>query len=83
MPYIKRLNPGFNSALSTINYQLFTGLYAQPVHELHYSSRAPKLETPIPNLYLANMDSIYPWDRGTNYAVELGKKAALRMLLQK
>ena len=75
-PYIKRLNPSFGSKLFTFHFSLFTGFYAQPVHELHYSRRAPKLETPIPGVYLANMDSIYPWDRGTNYAVELGRHAA-------
>jgi len=25
-------------------------------------------------LYLANMQQVYPWDRGTNYAVEIGEK---------
>ncbi|MBI3343160.1 FAD-dependent oxidoreductase [Candidatus Gottesmanbacteria bacterium] len=75
-PYIKRLNPRFGSRLFTFHFSLFTGLYAQPVHELHYSRRAPKLTTPIPGLYIANLDSIYPWDRGTNYAVDLGKRAA-------
>ena len=75
LPYIKRLNPSFLKSY-VISHTSFLGLYAQPVHELHYSRRAPKLETPIKGLYLANMDSIYPWDRGTNYAVELGKCAA-------
>jgi len=74
-PYIKKLNPKLRSNEVTKLY-VFTGFYAQPVHELHYSRRAPKLETPIKGLYLANMDSIYPWDRGTNYAVELGLHAA-------
>lgn len=75
LPFIKRLNPSFLTS-SVIGHTSFLGLFAQPVHELHYSRRAPKLETPIPGIYLANMDSIYPWDRGTNYAVELGVRAA-------
>jgi protoporphyrinogen oxidase len=75
LPFIKKINPLYDPR-STISY-LFTAPHAQPVHELHYSSRAPKLETPIPNVYLANMDSIVPWDRGINYAIELGQKAAL------
>lgn len=75
LPYIKRLNPSFDSSF-IIHHFSYIGFYAQPVHELRYSERAPKLATPIPGLYLANMDSIYPWDRGTNYAVELGKRAA-------
>ncbi len=79
MPYIKRLCPTINDKLIT-NTFLFTGPFAQPVHELHYSRRAPKLLTGIPGAYLANMDSIYPWDRGTNYAVELGIKAAKKII---
>jgi protoporphyrinogen oxidase len=73
-PYIKRLT--LNSKLSILNSYVFFGPYAQPVQQLHYSKKAPKLKTPIPGVYLANMDSIYPWDRGTNYAVDLGQKAA-------
>src|SRR3989344_1654001 len=75
LPFINRLNP--SCQLSAVSCQLFTGMYAQPVHQLHYSQIAPKLDPPAggPGIYLANMDSIFPWDRGTNYAVELGKKA--------
>ena len=35
---------------------------------------------PIPNLYFASMAQVYPWDRGTNYAVELGKRVAAAVL---
>ncbi len=75
LPFIKKLNPSFHSSF-IIHHSSFIGMYAQPVHQLHYSTRAPKLKTPIPGVFLANMDSIYPWDRGTNYAVELGIQAA-------
>lgn len=77
IPYIKRLT---DHRLQITQSFLFVGPFAQPVHELHYSQRAPKLETVIPNVYLANMDSIVPWDRGTNYAVELGLRAAQTMM---
>jgi protoporphyrinogen oxidase len=77
-PYIKKIG---NWKLKIVNSFLFTAPFAQPVHELHYSSRAPKLKTTIPNVYLANMDSIVPWDRGTNYAIELGEKAAETILV--
>lgn len=88
LPFIRRLSMTANGKMKTaklnekslqfkvLSLKLFTGLYAQPVHELHYSKRAPKLQTATPGLFLANMDSIYPWDRGINYAVELGKHAA-------
>lgn len=73
-PYLKKLNPTIDLR-STISY-LFVGPYAQPVHQTHYSKKAPTLKTAVSGVYLANMDSIYPWDRGTNYAVELGQTAA-------
>lgn len=76
VPYIKRLSALLNTQYSILNTYLFTGPFAQPVHEVNYSQKAPPLETPISNVFLANMDSIYPWDRGTNYAVDLGIRAA-------
>ena len=78
LPYIKRLSPAAHYSLLTTH--LFTALYAQPVHQIYYSKRAPKLKTSVPNVFLANMDSIYPWDRGTNYAVELGQRAARKII---
>jgi len=75
LPYIKKINPDFNK-LNIVNYSSHISKYAQPVHTIHYSKIAPRLTTPIQGIYLANMDSIYPWDRGTNYAVELGIRTA-------
>lgn len=77
LPFIKRLT---NNQLRITNSFLFTGPFAQPVHELHYSEKIPPIKTPVPGIYLANMDFVVPWDRGTNYAVELGKQAAVLML---
>ena len=55
----------------------FRATYAQPVPEVDHSARVPQAEEPIlPNLYWASMHHIYPWDRGTNYAVELGQRVA-------
>jgi hypothetical protein len=31
-------------------------------------------------LWLASMSQVYPWDRGTNFAVEIGRRTAQRML---
>lgn len=84
LPFIKKLNPPINYELRTMNLHLFTAPFAQPVHELNYSRRAPQLtknyelrtEDQKLKLWIANIDSVYPWDRGTNYAVELGQKAA-------
>lgn len=76
LPYLKKINPSFDFALFTFYFELFTGFYAQPVFPLNYSKIKPCFKTPIPNVYLANMDMVYPWDRGTNYAIELGEKIA-------
>jgi protoporphyrinogen oxidase len=76
LPYLKRINPSCNSQLVTRNTRLFIVPNAQPVHTLNYSKKAPIFKTPIPGIYLANLDSIYPWDRGANYAIKLGKDAA-------
>lgn len=75
LPYIQRLSPSVTKKTIRRSY-LFTAPFAQPVHELRYSKKIPPIETPIPGVYMANMDYVFPWDRGTNYAVELGQKAA-------
>jgi protoporphyrinogen oxidase len=59
---------------------LFRTPYAQPIPELNHSSRVPSIETPIPGLYFASMSQVYPWDRGTNFAVEIGRRAARKMI---
>ncbi|MBI5614070.1 FAD-dependent oxidoreductase [Candidatus Gottesmanbacteria bacterium] len=81
MPYIRRLNPSFQ--LSAVSCQLFTAPFAQPVHTLNYSQKAPQFSTPIPGIFIANLDSIVPWDRGTNYAVKLGKDVAEYLIKSK
>lgn len=73
-PYLVKINPNYK--LQTINYQLFTGPFAQPVVTTKYPELIPTFKTPFKNIYLANLDMVYPWDRGTNYAVELGEKVA-------
>lgn len=78
-PFLKKLNPAFKASWIT-GSRLFIGPYAQPVHTRNYSRKAPPFETPISNVYLANMDSIVPWDRGTNYAVRLGRTAAQALI---
>jgi hypothetical protein len=42
----------------------------------NYSKKIPDFVTPLKGLYLCNMQQVYPWDRGTNYAIENGKKVA-------
>ncbi len=75
MPFLQKINPSFNKSQINRAY-LFKTPFAQPIIPLNYSKILPSLETPIKGLYLANIQQVYPWDRGTNYAVELGEKVA-------
>lgn len=73
-PWLKKINRTYQ--LSAISYELFKAPFAQPIIPPHYSKKIPSFKTPLKNVYLANIQQVYPWDRGTNYAVELGKKVA-------
>lgn len=73
-PYLKKINLTYRSTL--ISYDLFKSPFAQPIIPTNYSKIIPPFETPLKNVYLANMQQVYPWDRGTNYAIELGEKIA-------
>lgn len=75
LPYLKKINPDFNEAWINKIF-LFKTPFAQPVVPLNYSKILPPITTPIENLYLTNIEQVYPWDRGTNYAVELGEKVS-------
>lgn len=69
---IEKIDPNYKKEL--IEYFVFKSPFSQPIIPVNYSKIKPPFETPIENLYLANIDQVYPWDRGTNYALELGRK---------
>lgn len=75
LPVLTRFNHRFDPSWVRRSW-LFRERYAQPVPPLRHSRNIPPLETPIPGLYMANMSQVYPWDRGTNYAVEIGRRVA-------
>ncbi len=75
LPFLNKINPNFNKSDINNSY-LFKAKFAQPIIPLNYSENIPALKTPIEGLYLANIQQVYPWDRGTNYAVELGVKVS-------
>lgn len=81
LPELKRFNPKFEEGWIRDSW-LFKTEYAQPVPPLNHSKSIPDMKTPIKGLWFASMSQVYPWDRGTNYAVELGRKAARRMLME-
>jgi len=72
--YLRKINPDYFKNI--IGYELFKAPFAQPIIPINYSKIIPSFITPLENVYLANIEQVYPWDRGTNYAVELGIKVA-------
>lgn len=76
---LHRINPAFRPEWVRKSW-LFKARYAQPVPLLNHSRNIPDLRTPIPGLYFAGMSQVYPWDRGTNFAVEIGRRAARLVL---
>lgn len=79
MKGIQFINPNFD--LSWVkNTWLSQTKYAQPVPFVNHSKNIPEIRTPVPGLYFASMSQVYPYDRGTNFAVEIGRRAASMMM---
>jgi Protoporphyrinogen oxidase len=79
LPAISRFNPNFKPDWIKGAW-LQREPYAQPVVTRNHSKRIPPLATPLEGLYWASMSQVYPWDRGTNFAVELGQDVAREVL---
>jgi protoporphyrinogen oxidase len=79
LPALKKFNPRFEAEWVRKTW-LFRTAYAQPVPLVGHSKNIPNIRTPIEGIYFASMSQVYPWDRGTNFAVKIGRKAARLML---
>lgn len=79
LPAFKSFNPAFERGWVK-KLWVFKTNYAQPVPLLGHSVNIPSIQTPLDGLYFASMSQVYPWDRGTNFAVEIGRRAARLML---
>lgn len=73
LPYLQKINKKFKKSLVT-DVKLSTNAFAQPIVPTNYSKDILAHQTPVKNVYLTNMQQIYPWDRGLNYAIEEGQK---------
>jgi protoporphyrinogen oxidase len=80
LPALKKINPHFSQTWIK-QYWINRTPYAQPVPFINHSKKIPSISTPLKGIYYAGMSHIYPWDRGTNYAVALGHKA-LKIILR-
>lgn len=75
LPAFTRFNPAFDRSWVKDSW-LFRTRYAQPIPPVNQSQNIPDIRTPMRGLYLASMSQVYPWDRGTNFAVEIGRRVA-------
>jgi protoporphyrinogen oxidase len=79
LPFIKRMFPKFTEE-RLHGYAVWRAEYSQPVVTKRYSTLIPPFKTPLKGLWLCTMAQVYPEDRGTNYAVEYGRKVGKMML---
>jgi len=79
LPHLSKINPNFKPDW-VIKSWLSRTYYAQPIPLVNHSQNIPSIQTPIPGLFFASMSQVYPWDRGTNFAVEIGRRAARLMI---
>jgi protoporphyrinogen oxidase len=80
LPTLKKFNPKFERDWVRKAW-LYRTAYAQPVPLVNHSRNIPTINTPVDGIYFASMSQVYPWDRGTNFAVEIGRRSA-RMILE-
>lgn len=74
IPTLNRINPNWKKLL--ISFSVHKSKFTQPVMPVNYSQYIPDFSTPNPKILSASMQQVYPWDRGTNFAIELGRKLA-------
>ncbi|MFZ3071003.1 MAG: NAD(P)/FAD-dependent oxidoreductase [Anaerolineaceae bacterium] len=79
LPHLTKINPEFKPDWVKKVWVSKTA-YAQPIPLPEHSKNIPEVKTPVPGVYFASMSQVYPWDRGTNFAVEIGRRAARLML---
>ena len=79
LPYLTKINPAFTPEWVKRSWLSRTA-YAQPIPLVNHSVNIPPIQTPVQGLFFASMSQVYPWDRGTNFAVEIGRRAAKQML---
>jgi len=71
LPHLKEIAPHLVETPEVVG--LFRAPYAQPIFDKEFVEIPRLFSTPAKNIFVANMDMTFPFDRGTNYAVQLGK----------
>lgn len=79
LPFLKKINSSFEESWITKSF-LFRSPYSQPIFPINYSKKLERMGISKGKYFFTNMSMVYPFDRGTNYAVKLGKQIALKCL---
>jgi protoporphyrinogen oxidase len=70
---LKSMFPHFDES-QILEEKLFRFKDAQHIVGTDYIDKIPAYQSPVPHVFLSNFSQIFPDDRGTNYAIEEGKK---------
>jgi protoporphyrinogen oxidase len=76
---LKTMFPHFDES-QILEEKLFRFKDAQHIVGTDYIEKIPAYQSPVPHVFLSNFSQIFPDDRGTNYAIEEGKKIATLVL---
>jgi protoporphyrinogen oxidase len=71
---LRAINPAFSRAWILDAWE-FRASGAQPVVTTTYRDTLPPFETDLPDVFLANLEQVYPHDRGQNYAIDIASRA--------
>lgn len=80
LPYLKNIQPRLTVAPEVV--ALVKAPFAQPIFDEEFTTIPRTFSTRQKNILIANLDMTYPYDRGTNYAVQLGKEVSNYFLNQ-
>lgn len=73
---LRRITPDLGSD-DVVRVWVFRFAHAQPIPRPNASASLPPIAVPdAPGLFHASLAHVYPWDRGTNFALELGRRVA-------
>ncbi len=76
--FLKELSPNYKKNLNKTF--LYKARFAQPVVKIDHSKNIPGVTTPLSDLYFVGMEQVYPFDRGINYAIQLGRETAKKII---
>jgi protoporphyrinogen oxidase len=76
-PYLLKLNKNFKKIL--IEASLRKNAFAQPITFRNYQQFLPKYETGWPGFYWISLQHVYPFDRGINHAIRIGRDLAKKI----